>query len=72
VTNSEPGVLRLPVMIKKIHRKQNARVVTFNVDPLFNNANGLMYIRIATMFRKHDETRNGRISKKLRLRKKIS
>jgi putative hemolysin len=43
----EPGVLRLPVLIKK-YIKQNAKVVAFNVDPLFNNAvDGLMYIRIA-------------------------
>jgi putative hemolysin len=43
----EPGVLRLPVLIKK-YIKQNARVVAFNVDPLFNNAvDGLMYIRIS-------------------------
>jgi putative hemolysin len=43
----EPGTLRLPVLIKK-YIKQNARVVAFNVDPLFNNAiDGLMYIRIS-------------------------
>ncbi|HEU0136096.1 MAG TPA: lysophospholipid acyltransferase family protein [Flavobacterium sp.] len=43
----EPGQLRLPVLIKK-YIKQNARLVAFNVDPLFNNAiDGLMYIRIA-------------------------
>lgn len=43
----EPNELRLPVLIKK-YVKQNARVVAFNVDPLFNNAvDGLMYIRIA-------------------------
>ena len=43
----EPGSLRLPVLIKK-YIKQNARVVAFNVDPLFNNAvDGLMYIRIS-------------------------
>lgn len=43
----EPGQLRLPVLIKK-YIKQNAKVVAFNVDPLFNNAvDGLMYIRIA-------------------------
>ena len=43
----EPGDLRLPVLIKK-YIKQNARVVAFNVDPLFNNSvDGLMYIRIA-------------------------
>jgi putative hemolysin len=42
----EPGVLRLPVLIKK-YIKQNARLVAFNVDPLFNNAiDGLIYIRI--------------------------
>jgi putative hemolysin len=43
----EPGHLRLPVLIKK-YVKQNAKVIAFNVDPLFNNAvDGLMYIRIA-------------------------
>lgn len=43
----EPGNLRLPVLIKK-YIKQNARVVSFNVDPLFNNAvDGLMYIKIS-------------------------
>jgi putative hemolysin len=43
----EPGNLRLPVLIKK-YIKQNARVVAFNVDPMFNNSvDGLMYIRIA-------------------------
>lgn len=45
----EPGSLRLPVLIKK-YVKQNAKVVAFNVDPLFNNAvDGLMYIRIADL-----------------------
>ena len=45
----EPGSLRLPVLIKK-YIKQNARVVSFNVDPLFNNAvDGLMYIKIADL-----------------------
>jgi putative hemolysin len=45
----EPGSLRLPVLIKK-YIKQNAKVVAFNVDPLFNNAvDGLMYIRIADL-----------------------
>ena len=43
----EPNELRLPVLIKK-YVKQNAKVVAFNVDPLFNNSvDGLMYIRIA-------------------------
>jgi putative hemolysin len=42
----EQGNLRLPVLIKK-YIKQNAKVVAFNVDPLFNNSvDGLMYIRI--------------------------
>ncbi|MHA6278813.1 GNAT family N-acyltransferase [Salinimicrobium sp. CAU 1759] len=45
----EPGSMRLPVLIKK-YIKQNARVVAFNVDPLFNDAvDGLMYIRIADL-----------------------
>lgn len=45
----EPGDLRLPVLIKK-YIKQNARVVSFNVDPLFNNSvDGLMYIKIADL-----------------------
>lgn len=45
----EPGNLRLPVLIKK-YIKQNAKVVAFNVDPLFNDAiDGLMYIRIADL-----------------------
>ena len=33
----EPGNLRLPVLIKK-YIKQNAKVIAFNVDPLFNNS----------------------------------
>jgi len=42
----EPG-LRIPVLLKK-YIKQNAKVIAFNVDPLFNNAiDGLMYIKIA-------------------------
>jgi putative hemolysin len=45
----EPGALRLPVLLKK-YIKQNARLVAFNVDPLFNNSvDGLMYIRIADL-----------------------
>lgn len=47
IAEIEPGQLRLPVLIKK-YIKQNARVISFNVDPLFNNAiDGLMYIKIA-------------------------
>jgi putative hemolysin len=47
INELEPGNLRLPVLIKK-YIKQNARLVAFNVDPLFNNAvDGLMYIRIS-------------------------
>src|SRR5690606_7498216 len=45
----EPNSLRLPVLIKK-YIKQNAKVIAFNEDPLFNNAvDGLMYIRIADL-----------------------
>ncbi|WP_452219717.1 GNAT family N-acyltransferase [Lacinutrix salivirga] len=45
----EPGALRLPVLLKK-YIKQNARLVAFNVDPMFNNAvDGLMYIKIADL-----------------------
>ncbi|WP_147677193.1 GNAT family N-acyltransferase [Algibacter pacificus] len=45
----EPGALRMPVLLKK-YIKQNARLVAFNVDPLFNNAvDGLMYIKIADL-----------------------
>lgn len=45
----EPGALRMPVLLKK-YIKQNARLVAFNVDPLFNNAvDGLMYIKISDL-----------------------
>ncbi|WP_445736272.1 GNAT family N-acyltransferase [Mariniflexile sp.] len=45
----EPGALRLPVLLKK-YIKQNAKLVAFNVDPLFNNSvDGLMYIRISDL-----------------------
>lgn len=45
----EPGELRLPVLLKK-YIKQNARLVAFNVDPLFNNSvDGLMYIKISDL-----------------------
>ncbi len=45
----EPGALRLPVLLKK-YIKQNARLIAFNVDPLFNNSvDGLMYIKIADL-----------------------
>jgi hypothetical protein len=45
----EPGALRLPELLKK-YIKQNAKLVAFNVDPLFNNSvDGLMYIRIADL-----------------------
>ena len=46
IDDLEPGALRLPVLLKK-YIKQNAKLVAFNVDPLFNNAvDGLMYIKI--------------------------
>lgn len=45
----EPGALRLPVLLKK-YIKQNACLMAFNVDPLFNNSvDGLMYIKIADL-----------------------
>ena len=45
----EPGDLRFPVLLKK-YIKQNARIISFNVDPKFNDAiDGLMYIRIAEL-----------------------
>lgn len=45
----EPDSLRMPVLLKK-YIKQNAKVIAFNVDPLFNNSvDGLMYIRIADL-----------------------
>ena len=49
INEVEQGNLRLPVLIKK-YIKQNAKVVAFNVDPMFNNAvDGLMYIKIADL-----------------------
>lgn len=42
----EPESLRIPVLIKK-YVKQNARVISFNRDPLFNDAiDALMYLKI--------------------------
>lgn len=41
--------MRMPVLIKK-YIKQNAKVISFNVDPSFNDAiDGLMYIRISDL-----------------------
>ena len=41
--------MRLPVLIKK-YIKQNAKVISFNVDPSFYDAiDGLMYIRISEL-----------------------
>jgi putative hemolysin len=52
----EPGEMRVPVLIKK-YLKQNAKIVCFNVDPLFNNSlDGFMYIRISDL---PEETING-------------
>ena len=49
IEDVEPGKLRVPVLIKK-YIKQNAKVIAFNVDPMFNNAiDGLMYIKIADL-----------------------
>ncbi len=42
----EPNYLRMPVLIKQYIR-QNAKIISFNVDPDFNNSvDALMYIRI--------------------------
>ena len=42
----EPGDLRFPILIKK-YLKQNAKIVCFNVDPMFNDSlDGFMYIKI--------------------------
>ena len=49
INELEPGNLRVPVLIKK-YLKQNAKVIAFNVDPLFNNAvDALMYIKITDL-----------------------
>lgn len=49
ITELEPDGLRIPVLIKK-YVQQNAKIVSFNVDPQFNNAiDGLMYIKIADL-----------------------
>lgn len=51
IEDIEPN-LKFPVMIKK-YFKQNAKVVAFNIDPLFNNViDGLMYIRISEIPKK--------------------
>ncbi|WP_010522203.1 GNAT family N-acyltransferase [Aquimarina agarivorans] len=49
IADIEPDGLRIPVLLKK-YVKQNAKVIAFNVDPLFNNAvDGLMYIKISDL-----------------------
>ncbi len=45
----EPGNLKVPILLKK-YIKQNARLISFNVDPNFNDAiDGLMYIKISDL-----------------------
>ncbi len=45
----EPGALKVPILLKK-YIKQNAKLISFNVDPNFNDAiDGLMYIKIADL-----------------------
>lgn len=47
ISDIEPDGLRIPVLLKK-YIKQNAKLIAFNIDPLFNNAvDGLMYIKIS-------------------------
>ena len=49
IDDLEPSVLRMPVLLKK-YVKQNAKVVAFNIDPLFNDVvDGLMYIKITDL-----------------------
>lgn len=49
VDDVEPGGVRIPVLFKK-YLKQNAKMVCFNVDPLFNDCvDGFMYIRISDL-----------------------
>jgi len=45
----EPGALKVPILLKK-YIKQNAKLISFNVDPNFNDAiDGLMYIKISDL-----------------------
>ncbi len=45
----EPGALKVPILLKK-YIKQNAKLISFNVDPNFNDAiDGLMYIKISEL-----------------------
>ena len=45
----EPNNLRMPVLLKK-YVKQNAKVIAFNIDPMFNNSVvGLMYVKIKNL-----------------------
>ncbi len=45
----EPGALKIPILLKK-YIKQNAKLISFNVDPKFNDAiDGLMYIKISEL-----------------------
>ncbi len=49
IDDLEPSMLRMPVLLKK-YVKQNAKVVAFNIDPLFNDVvDGLMYIKITDL-----------------------
>lgn len=46
----EPGKIKLPILIKK-YIKQNAKIISFNVDKEFNNStDGLMYIKRSDLF----------------------
>lgn len=49
IDDLEPSMLRMPVLLKK-YVKQNAKVIAFNIDPLFNDVvDGLMYIKITDL-----------------------
>ncbi len=46
ISDIEPSHLRVPVLLKK-YIKQNARIISFNIDPKFNNAlDGLMILNL--------------------------
>ena len=49
ISELEPGKMRMPVLIKK-YIQQNVKVLTFTVDPDFNNSlDGLMYVKLTDL-----------------------
>ena len=44
IASIEPNYLKVPILLKQ-YIKQNAKIIAFNVDPLFNNSlDGLMIL----------------------------